>query len=321
MKKLLLTLIMLLTLLTISCSNKSTAPTNNDNNNNNNVSHSQSFTGSFTFGTFGNASALSINEDGSIYMNMDNVLLTIKKEMVTKISDSKYQIKGQMPTIKYDTSSATAKSIMFAQSASDMNTIDVSLNLSGGNLSLSGTINDNSVSGSLKEVSGYIPSDYVGVYYIGDGINDYGFEIKSDGIVVNIELQNGNVIYHKGYTEKLIKVSDNEYILNINSLENNISSTGQISPEEAESIIITEAEKYYNISQKSTLKFENNTMIITGQGLTATYKDVDTIKKYIDEVAKDNKYLEKLDDIERRNLFSLFSLQLTDESSDTFTKK
>ena len=172
MKKLLLTLIMLLTLLTISCSNKATAPTNNDNNNNN-VSHSQSFTGNFTFGTFGNASALSINEDGSIYMNMDNVLLTIKKEMVTKISDSKYQIKGQMPTIKYDnTSSATAKSLMFSQSASDMNTVDVSLNLSGGSLSLSGTINNNSVSGNLKEVSGYIPSDYVGVYYIGDETNN-----------------------------------------------------------------------------------------------------------------------------------------------------
>ena len=317
MKKLFTTLIMLLTLLTISCSNKSTAPTNNDNNNNNNVSHSQSFTGNFSFGTFGNVSALSINEDGSIYMNIENGLLTIKKEMVTKISDSQYTIKGQMPTIKLDTSSAAAKSAMYAQSASDMNTVDVSLNLSGGSLSLSGQINDNSVSGSLKEVSGYMPSDYVGVYYIGDGINDYGFEIKSDGIVVNIELQNGNVIYHKGYTEKLIKVSDNEYILNINSLENNTPSTGTISFADAESIVITEAEKYYNISQKSTLKFENNTMIITGQGLTASFGDkitTETMQKYIEEVAKDRSYTNKID-------YSLFTLKLTAESSDIFTKK
>ena len=247
-------------------------------------------------------------------MNMDNVLLTIKKEMVTKISDSQYQIKGQMPTIKYDASSAALQSVILSQKAADMNTVDVSLNLSGTTLSLSGKINDNSVSGSLNEVSGYIPSDYVGVYYIGDGINDYGFEIKSDGIVVNIELQNGNVIYHKGYTEKLIKVSENEYILNINSLENNTPSTGTISFADAESIVITEAEKYYNISQKSTLKFENNTMTMTGQGLIATYKDVNTIGKYIEEVAKDRSYTNKID-------YSLFTLKLESATTSTFNKK
>lgn len=306
-KQIIFTLFLLIFI--FSCSKTPTDP-----NTNNNTAHSQSFTGNFSFGTFGNVSALSINEDGSIYMNIENGLLTIKKEMVTKISDSQYQIKGQMPTIKYDTSSATAKSVMFAQSASDMNTVDVSLNLSGGSLSLSGQVNSDNVNANLTEVSGYIPSDYVGVYYIGDGINDYGFEIKSDGIVVNIELQNGNVIYHKGYTEKLIKVSDNEYILNINSLENNTPSTGTISFADAESIVITEAEKYYNISQKSTLKFENNTMIITGQGLIATYKDVNTIGKYIEEVAKDRSYTNKID-------YSLFTLKLTAESSDTLTKK
>ncbi|CRF33402.1 unnamed protein product [Brachyspira suanatina] len=101
MKKLSLTLITLLSILSIGCEKKPTEPTNN---NNNNANHSQSFTGNFTFGTFGNASALFINEDGSIYMNMENGLLTIKKEMVTKISDSQYTIKGQMPTIKYDAS-------------------------------------------------------------------------------------------------------------------------------------------------------------------------------------------------------------------------
>ena len=311
MKKLLLTLIMLLSILGISCEKKPTAP---NTTNSNNTGHSQSFTGNFTFGTFGNVSALSINEDGSIYMNMDNVLLTIKKEMVTKKSDSQYQIKGQMPTIKYDTSSAAAKSVMFAQSTSDMNTVNVSLNLSGTSLSLSGKINNDNVSGNLKEVSGYIPSDYVGVYYIGDGINDYGFEIKSDGIVVNIELQNGNVIYHKGYTEKLIKVSDNEYILNINSLENNTPSTGTISFGEAESIIIREAEKYYNISQKSTLKFENNTMTMTAQGSIVTDKDVNTIGKYIEEVAKDRSYTNKID-------YSLFTLKLESATTGTFNKK
>lgn len=305
MKKLLFTLMILLSLFVIGCRNKTTNPTTN-----NNPSHSQSFTGDFTFGTFGNVSALSINEDGSIYMNMDNFLLTLKKEMVTKISDSKYTIKGQMPTIKYDTSSVAAKSVMFARSSSDMNSVDVSLNLSGTSLSLSGKVDSYNVNANLKEVSGYIPNDYAGIYYAGDGQNDYGFEIKSDGIVINIELQNGNVIYHKGYTEKLIKVSENEYILNINSLENNTPST----VDDAESIVITEAIKYYNISRKSTLKFENNTLTITGQGLTATYKDVDTIKKYIDEVAKDRSYTNKID-------YSLFTLKLESATTDTFNKK
>ena len=311
MKKLLFTLIMLLSILGISCEKKPTAP---NTTNPNNTGHSQSFTGNFTFGTFGNASALSINEDGSIYMNMDNVLLTIKKEMVTKISDSQYQIKGQMPTIKYDTSSAAAKSIMFAQSASDMNTVDVSLNLSGGSLSLSGQINDNSVSGNLKEVSGYIPSDYTGTYYIGNGQNGNEIQITSDGYVINKGYEGGNVILEEEYTDKLIKISENEYILNHNSAKRNIPSTGTISFGEAESIVITEAMKYYNISQKDTLKFENNTLTITGQGLTSTYKDVDTIGKQIEKVAEDRAYLKEVD-------YSLFTLKLTDVSSDTLTKK
>ena len=309
MKKLLITSMMLLSLFIIGCGNKTTAPTTTNNNN-----HSRSFTGNFTFGTFGNASALSINEDGSIYMNMDNVLLTIKKEMVTKISDSKYQIKGQMPTIKYDTSSAAAKSIMFAQSASDMNTVDVSLNLSGESLSLSGQINDNSVSGSLKEVSGYIPNDYVGVYYIGDDKNNTEIEIRSDGYITMKGKQDGIVVVEQEYTDKLIKLSENEYILNHSSAKRNIPSTGTISFADAESIVITEAIKYYNISQKDTLKFENNTLTITGQGLTSTYKDVDTIGKQIEKVREDRAYLKEVD-------YSLFTLKLTAESSDIFTKK
>ena len=317
MKKLLITSMMLLSLFIIGCGNKTTAPTTTNNNN-----HSRSFTGNFKFGTFGNASALFINEDGSIYMNMDNVLLTIKKEMVTKISDSQYTIKGQMPTIKYDTSSsATAKSIMFAQSTSDMNTVDVSLNLNGGSLSLSGQVNSDNVNANLTEVSGYIPNDYIGIYFIGDDKNNTEIEIKSDGYITMKGKQDGIVVVEQEYTDKLIKLSENEYILNHSSAKRNIPSTGTISFADAESIVITEAIKYYNISQKDTLKFENNTLTITGQGLTATYKDVDTIKKYIDEVAKDNKYLEKLDDIERRNLFSLFTLQLGEETSQTINKK
>lgn len=312
MKKLLLTLIMLLTLLTISCSNKATAPTNNDNNNNN-VSHSQSFTGNFSFGTFGNVSALSINEDGSIYMNIENGLLTIKKEMVTKISDSQYQIKGQMPTIKYDnTSSSAAKSVMYAQSTSDMNTVDVSLNLSGGSLSLSGKINDNSVSGSLNEVSGYIPSDYVGIYYDANS-QGYGFEIKADGMVTKIQVQNNTVIYHEKYTEKLIKLSDNEYILNSSSLEKNIPST--IDRSTAEGLIFDEAEKYYNMYEKYTLKFENNnTLTMTRQPLTGTHKDISAIENDINEVMKNIEYLKQID-------YSLFTLKLESATTDIFTKK
>ena len=309
MKKLLFTLIMLLSILSIGCEKKPTEPTNNNNNNNN--GHSQSFTGNFTFGTFGNASALSINEDGSIYMNMDDVLLTIKKEMVTKISDSQYTIKGQMPTIKYDTSSAAAKSIMFTQNASDMNTVDVSLNLSGGNLSLSGTINNNSVSGNLKEVSGYIPNDYIGIYFIGDDKNNTEIEIKSDGYITMKGKQDGIVVVEQEYTDKLIKLSENEYILNHSSAKRNIPSTGTISFADAESIVITEAIKYYNISQKDTLKFENNTLTITGQGLTASFGDkitTETMQKYIEEVAKDRSYTNQID-------YSLFTLQLGAETS------
>ncbi|WP_297297506.1 hypothetical protein [uncultured Brachyspira sp.] len=307
-KQIIFTLFLLIFI--FSCSKTPTDP-----NTNNNTAHSQSFTGNFSFGTFGNASALSINEDGSIYMNIENGLLTIKKEMVTKKSDSQYTIKGQMPTIKYDnTSSATTKSLMFSQSASDMNTVDVSLNLSGGSLSLSGQINDNSVSGNLKEVSGYIPSDYTGTYYIGNGQNGNEIQITSDGYVINKGYEGGNVILEEEYTDKLIKISENEYILNHNSAKRNIPSTGTISFGEAESIVITEAMKYYNISQKDTLKFENNTLTITGQGLTSTYKDVDTIGKYIEEVAKDRSYTNKID-------YSLFTLQLGEESSQTINKK
>ena len=311
MKKLLFTLIILLSILSIGCEKKPTEPTNNNNG------HSQSFTGNFIFGTFGNAYALSINEDGSIYMNMDNVLLTIKKEMVTKISDSQYTIKGQMPTIKYDTSSAAAKSIMFTQNASDMNTVDVSLNLSGGNLSLSGTINNNSVSGNLKEVSGYIPNDYIGIYFIGDDKNNTEIEIKSDGYITIKGKQDGIVVVEQEYIDKLIKLSENEYILNHSSAKRNIPSTGSISFADAESIVITEAIKYYNISQKDTLKFENNTLTITGQGLTASFGDkitTETMQKYIEEVAKDRSYTNQID-------YSLFTLQLGEETSQTINKK
>ena len=312
MKKLLFTLIILLSILSIGCEKKPTEPTTTNNN-----GHSQSFTGNFTFGTFGNVSALFINEDGSIYMNMDNVLLTIKKEMVTKISDSQYTIKGQMPTIKYDTSSAAAKSIMFTQNASDMNTVDVSLNLSGGNLSLSGTINNNSVSGNLKEVSGYIPSDYTGTYYIGDGQNGNEIQITSDGYVINKGYEGGNVILEEEYTDKLIKISENEYILNHGSSKMDIPATGTISDLEANYIIILESMKYYNVFPKDTLKFENNTLTITGKGLTSTFKDMNSASKYdeyVKEVAKDRSYTNKID-------YSLFTLQLGEETSQTINKK
>ncbi|ASJ22393.1 hypothetical protein [Brachyspira hampsonii] len=309
MKKLLLTSMMLLSLFAVGCGDRVTAPQTNDNN-----SHSQSFTGNFTFGTFGNASGLSINEDGSIYMNMDNVLLTIKKEMVTKISDSQYAIKGQMPTIKYDTSSAVTKSVMFAQSASDMNTVDVSLNLSGGSLSLSGTINDNSVSGNLKEVSGYIPSSYTGTYY--HAYNESAseeVEIKANGYFSMKAIQDGIVAFEQEYTDKLIKVSENEYILN-NSAKMDIPATGTISDSEAESVITLEAMKYYNISMKSTLKFENNIMTRTANYLRVTHQDTEEYKKYIQEVAKDRSYTNEIN-------YSLFTLELENTTLNIYTKK
>ena len=309
MEKLLLTLIMLLSVLGISCEKKPTAP---NTTNPNSTGHSQSFTGNFSFGTFGNVSALSINEDGSIYMNIENGLLTIKKEMVTKISDSQYQIKGQMPTIKYDTSSAAAKSIMFAQSVSDMNTVDVSLNLSGESLSLSGQVNNDNISGNLTEVIGYIPNDYVGIYYDANS-QGYGFEIKADGMVTKIQVQNNTVIYHEKYTEKLIKLSDNEYILNSSSLEKNIPST--IDRSTAEGLIFDEAEKYYNMYEKYTLKFENNNILkMTRQPLTGTHKDISAIENDINEVIKNIEHLKQID-------YSLFTLKLESQTTDTFTKK
>ena len=310
MKKLLFTLIMLLSILGISCEKKPTAP---NTTNSNNTGHSQSFTGNFTFGTFGNASALSINEDGSIYMNMDNVLLTIKKEMVTKISDSQYQIKGQMPTIKYDTSSAAAKSIMFAQSASDMNTVDVSLNLSGGSLSLSGQINSDNVNANLKEVIGYILSDYAGIYYL-EGTPNTEIEIKSDGYVNLKRIQNGNTSLEQNYTDKLIKLSENEYLLNEGSLENNSLSSGQMTTSDAESILVAETLKYYNIYTKSTLRFENNAITMETKRLNVDYKDYNTINNYIQEIIKDISYTNQID-------YSLITVKFENTEYLTFIKK
>ena len=310
MKKLLLTLIMLLSVLGVSCEKKPTAP---NTTNPNNTGHSQSFTGNFTFGTFGNASALSINEDGSIYMNMDNVLLTIKKEMVTKISDSQYQIKGQMPTIKYDTSSAAAKSIMFAQSASDMNTVDVSLNLSGGSLSLSGQINSDNVNANLKEVIGYILSDYAGIYYL-EGTPNTEIEIKSDGYVNLKRIQNGNTSLEQNYTDKLIKLSENEYLLNEGSLENNSLSSGQMTSSDAESILVAETLKYYNIYTKSTLRFENNAITMETKRLNVDYKDYNTINNYIQEIIKDISYTNRID-------YSLITVKFENTELLKFIKK
>ena len=309
MKKLLFTLIILLSILSIGCEKKPTEPTTTNNN-----GHSQSFTGNFTFGTFGNVSALFINEDGSIYMNMDNVLLTIKKEMVTKISDSQYTIKGQMPTIKYDTSSAAAKSIMFTQNASDMNTVDVSLNLSGGNLSLSGTINNNSVSGNLKEVSGYIPNDYAGIYYMDGNQNNTGIEIKSDGYVIIKRMQNGNTNLEQKYNDKLIKLSENEYLLNEGSLENNSLSSGQMTTSDAESILVAETLRHYNISTRSTLKFENSTITMETKRLNINYKDYNTISDYIQQIIKDISYTNQID-------YSLITVKFENTEYLTFIKK
>ena len=304
-KQIIFTLFLLIFI--FSCSKTPTDP-----NTNNNTAHSQSFTGNFSFGTFGNVSALSINEDGSIYMNIENGLLTIKKEMVTKISDLKYQIKGQMPTIKYDASSAALQSVMLSQKAADMNTVDVSLNLSGTTLSLSGQVNNDNISGNLTEVIGYIPNDYVGIYYDANS-QGYGFEIKADGMVTKIQVQNNTVIYHEKYTEKLIKLSDNEYILNSSSLEKNIPST--IDRSTAEGLIFDEAEKYYNMYEKYTLKFENNNILkMTRQPLTGTHKDISAIENDINEVIKNIEHLKQID-------YSLFTLKLESQTTDTFTKK
>ncbi|MEI0797248.1 hypothetical protein R4Q14_02820 [Brachyspira intermedia] len=306
-KQIIFTLFLLIFI--FSCSKTPTDP-----NTNNNTAHSQSFTGNFSFGTFGNVSALSINEDGSIYMNIENGLLTIKKEMVTKISDSQYTIKGQMPTIKYDTSSAAAKSVMFAQSASDMNTIDVSLNLSGGNLSLSGQVNSDNVNANLTEVSGYIPNDYAGIYYMDGNQNNTGIEIKSDGYIIIKRMQNGNTNLEQKYNDKLIKLSENEYLLNEGSLENNSLSSGQMTTSDAESILVAETLRHYNISTRSTLKFENSTITMETKRLNINYKDYNTISDYIQQIIKDISYTNQID-------YSLITVKFENTEYLTFIKK
>ncbi|MEI0495746.1 hypothetical protein R4J09_10060 [Brachyspira intermedia] len=306
-KQIIFTLFLLIFI--FSCSKTPTDP-----NTNNNTAHSQSFTGNFSFGTFGNVSALSINEDGSIYMNMDNALLTLKKEMVTKKSDSKYQIKGQMPTIKYDTSSAAAKSVMYAQSTSDMNTVDVSLNLNSGSLSLSGQVNNDNISGNLKEVSGYIPNDYTGIYYMDGNQNNTKIEIKSDGYVIIKRMQNGNTSLEQKYTDKLIKLSENEYLLNEGSLENNSLSSGQMTTSDAESILVAETLRHYNISTRSTLKFENSTITMETKRLNINYKDYNTISDYIQQIIKDISYTNQID-------YSLITVKFENTEYLTFIKK
>ena len=248
-------------------------------------------------------------------MNMDNVLLTIKKEMVTKISDSQYTIKGQMPTIKYDTSSsATAKSIMFAQSTSDMNTVDVSLNLNGGSLSLSGQVNSDNVNANLTEVSGYIPNDYAGIYYMDGNQNNTGIEIKSDGYVIIKRMQNGNTNLEQKYNDKLIKLSENEYLLNEGSLENNSLSSGQMTTSDAESILVAETLRHYNISTRSTLKFENSTITMETKRLNINYKDYNTISDYIQQIIKDISYTNQID-------YSLITVKFENTEYLTFIKK
>ncbi|CRF33404.1 hypothetical protein BRSU_1421 [Brachyspira suanatina] len=201
---------------------------------------------------------------------------------------------------------------MFAQNAADMNAIDVSLNLSGKSLSLSGQVNNNNVNANLIEISGYIPNDYVGIYY-DENSQGYGFEIKSDGMVTKIQVQNNIVIYYEKYTEKLIKLSENEYILNPSSLKKNIPST--IDPSTAEGLIFDEAEKYYNMYEKYTLKFENNNILkMTRQPLTGTHKDISAIENDINEVIKNIEHLKQID-------YSLFTLKLESQTTDTFTKK
>ena len=306
-KQIIFTLFLLIFI--FSCSKTPTDP-----NTNNNTAHSQSFTGNFSFGTFGNVSALSINEDGSIYMNIENGLLTIKKEMVTKISDSQYQIKGQMPTIKYDASSSALQSVILSQKASDMNTVDVSLNLSGGSLSLSGQVNSDNVNANLKEVSGYIPSDYAGIYYMDGNQNNTKIEIKSDGYVIIKRMQNGNTSLEQKYTDKLIKLSENEYLLNEGSLENNSLSSGQMTSSDAESILVAETLKYYNIYTKSTLRFENNAITMETKRLNVDYKDYNTINNYIQEIIKDISYTNQID-------YSLITVKFENTEYLTFIKK
>uniref|UniRef100_UPI003F4AF956 hypothetical protein n=1 Tax=Brachyspira catarrhinii TaxID=2528966 RepID=UPI003F4AF956 len=117
------------------------------------------YIGSFQFEDFGKISCLLIDKDKNIYLNSENGFLKIKKEMTTKISDSKYEIKSKMPSINFN------------ETSSNINFVNLELNIQEDNLLLSGYIDNEKINTDLKGLKINIPSYNCGPYYIGDNPN------------------------------------------------------------------------------------------------------------------------------------------------------
>lgn len=252
------------------------------------------FYGNFQSEDLGQISYLLMDRDGNVYLNTENAFLKIKKEITEETSNSKYQIKSIIPSINFN------------KTSSNINFVNIGLNIEKDTLSLSGYINNDKINADFKKLKINIPAYHCGSYYIGDNKNGTNITIKNNGTVIIKIFKDGKKIENKKYIGKIIKLNENEYILilNIDYTEN----------EPAEKLIITEALKYYNIYPKINIKFENDSLILTRNNLTAVLNDTSLFKQYVDKVSTNLVYLYKID-------YSKFSLKLENPTTEIFTKR
>lgn len=306
MKKLLLTLIMLLTLLTISCSNKATAPTTN----NQNSKVMNSFSGTFQFGNFGNVSALGIKDDNTIYMPLDNSIIEIDKNMVDKLSDTKYKIEGYMPNIN----NTSAKYLMLNTENSSY--INLNLDIVNNNLSLSGEVANSPINANLIGTGSSFNAKYAGIYRV-EGIEgaEYipEYEVKDNGDVyfTSYDINTGEIIIKDDRKAYLIKESDNIYDLITPGEE----FTGVIDERQAEKLIDVRAMKYYNISDKTKLIFSDNELIEEGYSISIGKETSDPYyQDAVKKVMADTNYLDQID-------YTIFKVEYGNKSTMKWIKK
>ncbi|WP_020003922.1 hypothetical protein [Brachyspira innocens] len=296
MKKLLLTLIMLLSILGISCEKKPTDPTTN----NQNSKVMNSFSGGFTFGNFGNVSFLGIKYDNTIYMTLNNFIIEVDKNMVNKLSDTKYQIKGNMPNI--DNNSAAKYSVLNNENInlSEVNSsyIDIELNIINNNLSLSGEIYNSKINVNFTGTGNTFNAKYAGIYTLEEmegAEMKYEYEVKDNGDVyfTSYDINTGEIITKDNRNAYLIKESDNIYNLIIPVKE----FSGSIDKSQAEILISQRALKYYNVVIKNRITFSDNKLIEEYYSVSSKYNDTDTsyYEDAINKVMADTNYLDKID--------------------------
>lgn len=254
MKKLLLTLIMLLSILSISCEKKPTDPITN----NQNSKVMNSFSGTFQFGNFGNVSALAIKNDNTIYMTLDKSIIEIDKSMVTKVSDAKYQIKGDMPNINTSLSRQLA----------NLSHVDMNIDIANNNLSLSGKTGNSPINANLIGTGSSFNSKYAGTYVWGEGPSRNEYEIKDNGDMYFCQYLNDEMIYKEDQKSYLIKKTDNIYYL-IFDVSQNISGT--INKDQARLLISERAQKYYNIIKQQIITFSDDKFTLESYEITMVY--------------------------------------------------